>query len=626
MVGKRFLESGRSMVEILSVLSIVGILSVASIEGYRYAIEKYMANEIVHGVYERGTDLFHRYQVTPLPEGNADGDGDGDVLVHAFDEWDDQLQTGHTAIITSHPEFNGFKIWIDDVDVGVCKKVLDMGLLEDNHMPGLQMVRINGIQFKDNDNICENEASQIEFVYLLDGSAQMLSPEDGESNCLTDNDCQSKCGGELECREDKGYLCGCPDTKEGHPQVCNPETNQCEVVRKCEMGKEFRTKEGVCVKGHSSGSYEIDFSNEPYTFIDANGNNISDDASPADLCKASYEGRWVVRNEETNKAQCFIGCPSGLSFVPKKTSPNWCAWKDDASAIEQYDKSCISCENPYDFAPQDASDCAKCGLGTYTTQVWPVSKMCSHPCPDGQLKVSIAHAAGFGDVGYVCKSKPATRVDYGIPKEQEWKDVCTKKWGWITHLNGQWCIKPCGSNEFMKAIIWGKNWASASACYSCSYPYPVQIAKKKDFYSETELAAVKKMCTDCGREIEETDNGYIVCKASSDPCPAGQFLNTDNECVSCDTTSATVIDGTASGCETKCKDANGKSTRWIVKDTAWNTIKCLKKCGANQFQDWWGNCIDCDKSGSVRITDISMSQNIDRLDELCQACTLNVNG
>lgn len=619
MIKKHILETGRSMVEMLGVLSVIGVLSVASLEGYRYGIEKYMANEIIHAVYERGTDIFHRYQALQLPEGNADED----VLTHNFNEWDSQLKTGHIAIITSHPDFDGFKVWVDNVDAGICRKILDMGLLEDNRMPGLQMIRVNGIQFFGENNICGNEPSQLEFVYLLDENARMGRPEPGENNCLLDDNCRSQCGGEMECREDRGYICGCPDTRDGHPQICNPETNRCEAVRRCVMGREFRAKSGICVDGSSAGSFEIDPTDEPYTFVDADGNNISDDASPAEMCDASNEGRWVVKDDVNNKAQCFIGCPSGLSFVPKSVTVSRTAWANDEGTKEQYSKSCISCDNPYDFAPQDVSDCAKCGLGTYTTRVYPATVVCSHPCPEGELKVSIPDAAGhgFGTSGYVCQAKPNNRKDYMIPREQEWQDVCTREWGWMTHLNGQWCIKPCEANEFMQAVIWGKNWSTASACYSCGYPYPVQIAKRGDFSSETELAALKQMCTNCGREVEETADGYIVCKANSDPCPANYFLNKSNECISCDEKSDTVIDGTASGCETKCKDANGNPTRWMVRDSGWNEIKCLKKCGDNQFQSWWGTCYDCDYKGSVDILQRAMSRSIPQLTDLCTACS-----
>ena len=41
-------ESGRSMVEMLGVLAIIGVLSVGGIAGYRMAMNKYKANELIN--------------------------------------------------------------------------------------------------------------------------------------------------------------------------------------------------------------------------------------------------------------------------------------------------------------------------------------------------------------------------------------------------------------------------------------------------------------------------------------------------------------------------------------------------------------------------------------------------
>ncbi len=40
-------EKGRSMVEMLGVLAVIGVLSIGGIAGYRYAMNKYRANEII---------------------------------------------------------------------------------------------------------------------------------------------------------------------------------------------------------------------------------------------------------------------------------------------------------------------------------------------------------------------------------------------------------------------------------------------------------------------------------------------------------------------------------------------------------------------------------------------------
>ena len=46
-------ESGRSMVEMLGVLAVIGVLTVGGIIGYRYSVDRIMANRVVTGVRER---------------------------------------------------------------------------------------------------------------------------------------------------------------------------------------------------------------------------------------------------------------------------------------------------------------------------------------------------------------------------------------------------------------------------------------------------------------------------------------------------------------------------------------------------------------------------------------------
>ncbi|MBE6456262.1 MAG: hypothetical protein IJO11_04425, partial [Alphaproteobacteria bacterium] len=57
MYKKSVSEIGRSMVEMLGVLAIIGVLSVAGIAGYRYAMDRYIANDVLHESNIRGFDV-----------------------------------------------------------------------------------------------------------------------------------------------------------------------------------------------------------------------------------------------------------------------------------------------------------------------------------------------------------------------------------------------------------------------------------------------------------------------------------------------------------------------------------------------------------------------------------------
>ena len=46
-------ERGRSMVEMLGVLAVMGVLSIGGVAGYRYAIDKMNANDIINEVRKR---------------------------------------------------------------------------------------------------------------------------------------------------------------------------------------------------------------------------------------------------------------------------------------------------------------------------------------------------------------------------------------------------------------------------------------------------------------------------------------------------------------------------------------------------------------------------------------------
>lgn len=48
---------GRSMVEMLSVLAVIGILSAVALLGYNWAMTYYRANETIHDVMIRGTNV-----------------------------------------------------------------------------------------------------------------------------------------------------------------------------------------------------------------------------------------------------------------------------------------------------------------------------------------------------------------------------------------------------------------------------------------------------------------------------------------------------------------------------------------------------------------------------------------
>ena len=103
-------ESGRSMVEMPSVLAIMGLLAIGGIAGYRYAMDKYNANEILNEVRKRAVTASQQR-----------------ILGHAINlsEYGDTIQ-GRT--VTTTDSYNGdtsfFALTVLGIEKGVCDQVI----------------------------------------------------------------------------------------------------------------------------------------------------------------------------------------------------------------------------------------------------------------------------------------------------------------------------------------------------------------------------------------------------------------------------------------------------------------------------------------------------------------------
>ena len=63
MTFKSISEIGRSMVEVLGVLAVMGILSVTAVNGYRVALDKNHANELLSGASLRAVSIATQLQI-----------------------------------------------------------------------------------------------------------------------------------------------------------------------------------------------------------------------------------------------------------------------------------------------------------------------------------------------------------------------------------------------------------------------------------------------------------------------------------------------------------------------------------------------------------------------------------
>ena len=268
-------ERGRSMVEILGVLAVIGVLSFGGIQGYKYAMDKHRANDIVNEVNMRATDIWHLYQdgEKELPD-SPDED--------AFPEYGEMTQTGFEIGVTSHPPI-AFKTWVNDVPSAVCQKVLQENL--DDAIKGLKFVQVGDV---DSENltrytgdiaICGESGTMNQMVFtsfLSEGGGAVggiVDPDNPNGPalepCVDEEDCPQECGGAvcdpetMTCRDacvgtDKPFcmrasgICvechvNADCAHKGRGWICDESNNTCTEMKKtCPEGT-FRSQNGACI-------------------------------------------------------------------------------------------------------------------------------------------------------------------------------------------------------------------------------------------------------------------------------------------------------------------------------------------------------------------------------------------
>ena len=321
------------MVEMLGVLAIIGVLSFGGIQGYKYAMDKHRANDIVNEVNMRATDIWHLYQdgEKELPD-SPEAD--------AFPEYPEMMQTGFEIMVTSHPPV-AFRTWVNNVPSAVCQKVLQENL--DDAVQGLKFVQVdNGgglIRYTGDIAICGESGTENQMVFTSfldeDGGAvaSPVNPDNPNTPliyCVEQDDCPQECGGAV-CEEDTmtcrdacagtdkpicmretGTCVECQTNDDcaivGDNYVCNTADYTCQEVRKCVTG-EYRAKSGACIPSDDINAVEI--SQEKFSDLTL---NIEDDTTGVEQCNACNNTHTVTVDEATGTTYCGVGCIKGVTY------------------------------------------------------------------------------------------------------------------------------------------------------------------------------------------------------------------------------------------------------------------------------------------------------------------------
>ncbi len=207
-------ESGRSMVEMLGTLAIMGVLSVGAVAGYRWAIDKYNANEIINEVKKRAI-VVSQQKAAQLPE--------------TLDEFESTVLNYPIGLRQYPLNEPYFMIGVDNIPTGVCTHIVN----SDWEMPA--GIYINNSEVSEN-TTCPQEETTLNFVFndLLTGDKR--SDLDDVQTCSESEPC-------LACDECILGVCyeNCPEN-----QICGMDDLDGDGKEDCYCPINHYLKDGVC--------------------------------------------------------------------------------------------------------------------------------------------------------------------------------------------------------------------------------------------------------------------------------------------------------------------------------------------------------------------------------------------
>ncbi|MBE6456126.1 MAG: hypothetical protein E7014_06760 [Alphaproteobacteria bacterium] len=599
----KFNEIGRSMVEILGVLTVTGVLSIGGIMGYRYAMDRYRANDIIHEVNIRGQDIWNHYQGIELPE--------------SIDEWNDTTTTGYPIGIETVPADNLFSINVDNVSPRVCKLVLS-GQYKSVH--AMVIDGETGIIYDGNLEICgTNDSENKTMLFSFD---TLSGFGEGHGLCITDSDCGDGCfycgenhlcqttciGSKSVCSSTKQTCVECETNEhclEG--KVCNDIENICETVntKKCEEGY-FRSKNGICIECSYAGNIIID---PEETFGE-------DEVTGTQSCAAcsGVDQPRIVEGDTTN-TYCSKTCTPKISWpsttngcIPCNDNSFHVINKDDQDSVDQ----CLACPGNYLWlASQGRWMCGKmiCDEGKYYRVTWgdPICSACS-----------TNEATGLGYFSNAEVQAKAEAMCNNCPSSTPRQVIDGSCWPICSQPDEAESITICKANpedinckrQFQQLADPKDDMHAAGKCLSCSV--------EKSYYVGTDSNSVYyQMCLNCGRKVSSDGYCYL-----DKVCKSGQFKGKDGSCHECTEGSRVEIESEeASKCLANCmKDSTGNFVaNGTIAGRFIDNGYCYKDCGEGYFNSGGGSCVACsnDSSGHGMFIWGEVST---KLKQLCTSC------
>ena len=668
-------ETGRSMVEMLGVLAIVGVLSIGGVAGYRYAVDKMNANEIINELKKRAITASQQRvlgQDINLAEYGVGAKIKGTYTVTPTDNYN-----GDTAF---------FVLTTNDIPQRVCNMILESKW----KMPIITQVKET---VANDDTTCPDELNKMSFVFhntldntaVVGGNTGNNTPSnpnmDANGDCIagyTGQNCEiadQTCSGRGEYWEDinaciceSGYggnncEATCPNEKyplegidssfepNGSCASCNSTAylapSACEscltthfleddfgLCTPCSDPYSYTATEEECAKCGNK-RYTINYGGITICAKYCDDDELQDEWGGCNPCSADY-GIGGVSEQECHDCNRFLDdegtCwPCSMSGGPTSTtsqeecdqcsnristSDGECLLSCGGNQWTDYLGDCHLCSDPEAASrPATEKECLDCGNHFITNGGSCYS--CSFPNGLGISKEECSRCDETDNPriwdGRYCRSCSASSSSISATKEECLKCSATRYWNTTTKTCD--IKQPCTSTEFSD---------QNGVCQPCS--------------SEVIYANVsKKECDRCGNRTMTSDgycaplctgetwmnsvgaclacsepSSYPTTKAECDKC-GDRFMATDGICYSCSTNNS------LNATETECGKCAGK--RYLRSDG-----RCAKYCEASEIELSTGTCTSCNalglgQAGPMIATECTKCSGRFWSNNMCYSCT-----
>ncbi|MBQ7413456.1 MAG: hypothetical protein IJV07_04205 [Alphaproteobacteria bacterium] len=315
---EQFKQSGRSMVEMLGTLAIMGVLTIGGVAGYRYAIVKQSAQEVIQSV-----SLMAVSASTQLTTTNT----------FSLSEFDAQIM-GAYPVEGLETYGNGplFAIRVSQIPADICRQILRM-----NWRQPVEIAVQNQPATVENLDLCQSE-NTMDFVFT-----DTLTGKDKPEHCQRTSDCSSACDACINglCVENCAAGQSCVYRTNGRQKatdktICCPDNQIMNGICCSSVTYDSNTGQKLCCVGTNAskaccpeGYFRID--NKCYSCDDpAVLRTVFDTNTICAVCPQRSLAAW----------QCVTTCPDSDQVV--QDGHCWCP--DDKPIMDQYGH-CYPCDS-----------------------------------------------------------------------------------------------------------------------------------------------------------------------------------------------------------------------------------------------------------------------------------------